>query len=207
MEAPRILLTGLPEVGMPDKGTWRKMFLERLAVVGKKAKEKLHRMQERYKKAYDAHVKARNAKLRPGDWVLVKVYAECPKLALPLAGPFEIIAMDENRGIYTIRTAEGSLKVPSDRVKPAPMPRDLPPEFRLGRPGPEEEEDEAIEYVIERLVSHGIDEEGNVIVRVRWAGYGSEKDTWEMASNLPAELLRRYERRKKLAPGALDPRH
>jgi transposase InsO family protein len=119
MEAPRILLSSIPETGVPDKGTWRKKFLESLAIVGKTAKEKLGLMQERYKRAYDDHVRARNSTLGPGDWVLAKVYTDSPKLTLPLAGPFEIFQVDDRNGTFIIRTSEGRLSVPSDRVKPA----------------------------------------------------------------------------------------
>jgi RNase H-like domain found in reverse transcriptase/Reverse transcriptase (RNA-dependent DNA polymerase)/Integrase zinc binding domain/Integrase core domain len=124
--APRILLSGSPDVTAPDKGTWRRRFLEHLAVVGKKAAEKLSHAQDRYKRAYDLHVKARNSHVEVGDWVLVKVFTEAHKLQLPLAGPYEVLAVDRRNGTFQIRTSEGPTRVPSDRVKPAPYPRDLP---------------------------------------------------------------------------------
>jgi transposase InsO family protein len=71
-EAPRVLLSGPTTIPMADKGTWRRKFLENLAVVSKKAKENLKAAQRRYKCAYDAHIRNRNANLQVGDWVLVR---------------------------------------------------------------------------------------------------------------------------------------
>jgi hypothetical protein len=137
-EAPRILLTGPAAVTAEDKGTWRRKFLENLAVISKKAMERLASAQKRYKSNYDAHVRERNAKLITGDWVFVKVFADSPTLTLPLAGPYELSEFDARNGTYIIKTAEGLCRVPSDGVKPAPFPQDLssriPPVAKPERP-------------------------------------------------------------------------
>jgi hypothetical protein len=89
------------------------------------AQKTLAARQERYKRAYDRHVQSRNARLQVEDYVLVKVYAESSKLTLPLAGPYEVRRIDTRNGIFEINTAQRCVKVPSDRVRPAPIPRDL----------------------------------------------------------------------------------
>jgi Chromo (CHRromatin Organisation MOdifier) domain len=62
-----------------------------------------------------------------------------------------------------------------------------------------------IEYVIDRLVSHAVNDNGNgYMMRVRWAGYDRNADTWEPVDALPASMLRAYERRKKMVPGELS---
>jgi hypothetical protein len=147
-EAPRILLTGPPAVTAEDKGPWRRKFLENLAVISKKAKEKLASAQKRYKSKYDAHVRERNAKLITGYWVLVKVFADSPKLTLPLAGPYELSEVDARNGTYIIKTAEGLCPVPSYRVKPAPFPRDLTSRIPPGAKPERPQEDDATVYVI-----------------------------------------------------------
>ena len=38
---------------------------------------------------------------------------------------------------------------------------------------------------------------------MRWAGFSAADETWEPARELPAELVERYERRKKLYAGLL----
>ena len=59
-------------------------------------------------------------------------------------------------------------------------------------------------YVIDRLVSHARAEYGSCwLLRVRLDAYGADDDTWEPAAGLPADLVRRYERRKKLSEGLL----
>jgi hypothetical protein len=45
-------------------------------------------------------------------------------------------------------------------------------------PSPDENPYE--EFVIERLLSHGVDDDGNVVMRVRWFGFGSDDDSWEL---------------------------
>jgi transposase InsO family protein len=195
-EAPRVLLSGNASIPPADKGTWRRKFLQNLAVIGKKAKEKLQSAQARYKKAYDAHVRARNATLVAGDWVLVRVFTESPKLTLPLAGPYEILRVDSRNGTYLLNTTDGEVRVASDRVKPAPYPRDLPlgwsPVTRMA----DQAEEDTTEYVVDRIVSHGRNAESKVVARVRWAGYDSADDTWEDPRLLPSAIVRQYERRK-----------
>jgi hypothetical protein len=101
------------------------------------------------------------------------------------------------------------MRVPIDRVKPAPYPRDLPLGWHEAKESPVEprqtEEDDATEYVLERLMSHGAEEVGRPVVRVIWAGYDSLYDTWE-DPRLLSPLVRRYERRRKvtLLPATME---
>ena len=86
---------------------------------------------------------------------------------------------------------------------------DLPPSIQFAKPEPAKEirlqaEQSDVEYVINRLVTHALDEEGSrYLIRGRWAGYDQGSDTWEPAANIPEPMLRRYERRKRLKPGIL----
>ena len=50
----------------------------------------------------------------------------------------------------------------------------------------------ANEIVINRLVNHGYAEEGEVLFRVHWYGYGSHEDTWEPVHHLPRSYIVRY---------------
>ena len=49
----------------------------------------------------------------------------------------------------------------------------------------------------------GDDEDSCWLIRVRWAAYSADEDTWEPATELPEDMVRRYERRKKLPEGLL----
>jgi hypothetical protein len=63
--------------------------------------------------------------------------------------------------------------------------------------------DEA-EHVIDRFLSHAkADDDSCWLIRVRWAGFDAEGDTWEPAEDVPEAMLRTYERRKNLAPCTL----
>jgi Chromo (CHRromatin Organisation MOdifier) domain len=54
------------------------------------------------------------------------------------------------------------------------------------------------EYVIDKIVDHGVDEDGLMRVKVRWYGFTEKEDTWEPVANLPRHFLRLYARRVKI---------
>jgi hypothetical protein len=54
------------------------------------------------------------------------------------------------------------------------------------------------EYVVKRVVSHGYDDVGEPIVRVRWAGYDDADDTWEPTRRMPREILEKYAKRLRV---------
>ncbi len=58
---------------------------------------------------------------------------------------------------------------------------------------------ESREYAVDRLVSHGCQDDGSLVYRVRWYGYAPNQDTGEPAQQLPAELVRRYHQRMERA--------
>jgi Chromo (CHRromatin Organisation MOdifier) domain len=61
-------------------------------------------------------------------------------------------------------------------------------------PSPDENPYE--EFVIERLLSHGVDDDSNIVMRVRWFGFGSDDDTWEPITH--QLLVERYAKRNKM---------
>jgi Chromo (CHRromatin Organisation MOdifier) domain len=94
--------------------------------------------------------------------------------------------------------------VSSDRVIKAGVSTDLLPEMQSrSRPSapspPSPDENPYEEFVIERLLSHGVDDDGIVVMRVRWFGFGSDDDTWEPITHLPKLLVERYAKRNKMA--------
>jgi hypothetical protein len=89
--------------------------------------------------------------------------------------------------------------VSSDRVIKGGVSSDLLPEMQdRSRPSapapPSPDENPYDEFVIERLLSHGVDDDDNVVMRVRWFGFGSDNDTWEPITHLPKLLVERYEK-------------
>ena len=64
--------------------------------------------------------------------------------------------------------------------------------------GPTHQERSATsEYVIDRIVDHGFQEE-KLILKVRWYGYTIEDATWKPIEQLPRSAVVTYFRRKKL---------
>jgi hypothetical protein len=61
------------------------------------------------------------------------------------------------------------------------------------RPSPDENPFE--EFGIGCLLSHGAGDDGNVVMRVSWFGFGSDDDTREPVSHVPEHLVDRYARR------------
>ena len=189
---------------LPDKGAWRRDFIRRVALIGEQAKESLARAQYRYKRAYDAQDRLRNSRITVNDYVLVRVYADSPRLTLPLAGPYRVLKVDDRNGTYVVHTRDGSARVAGDRVRPAPIPKDLPEGVLVPLPRAETETGpENVQYVIERILSHGRDEMGTPIARVRWAGYTDADDTWEPVSALPHLVVKAYARRKRVSIDSL----
>ena len=201
--APRVLATTTTQCTPLDKGEWRREFLRRSALIGAQARETLEKQQERYKRAYDAHVRFRNVHVKEGDFVFVRVYADSQKLTLPLAGPFRVNRVDARNGTFIVETREGQIRVANDRVRPAPVPRDLPEGVIMAPDSTPDGPEEGAEYVIDRVVGHGMSEENEVILRIRWTGYSDEEDTWERASDLPLSAVKTYAKRKKLPLSAL----
>jgi hypothetical protein len=78
--------------------------------------------------------------------------------------------------------------VANDRVRPAPIPRDIQEGIILAPRVEPKSHEEVAEYVIDRLVEHGKSPDDEIVVRVRWAGYSDEDEMCEKAEDLPSEL-------------------
>jgi Chromo (CHRromatin Organisation MOdifier) domain len=195
-----------------EKHIFRHKSLERVQRLSAAAKETNTLRVERYKRLYDAKVRKRAA-VYTGDSVLVKTFmlepGRSPKLSFPVAGPYPVVQLD---GVtVVIRTRDGDQRVHLDRVIRCHM--DLPPGVEFAEDHPprrtrrQAEIDELadIEYVIDRLLKHAVNEDGDgYLLRVRWAGYDRGSDTWEPAEALPAALLLKDERKHKLSAGELS---
>jgi hypothetical protein len=205
-------------IGEPPRTGTRKIryrheLLERAARLCMSARETNERRLERYKRMYDHHVRSRHTDLHVGDQVLVRTYVLEPgrssKLSFPVAGPYPVTRID---GVNVeIRTREGTERLHLDRVMKCPV--DLPsgiewaPMKEPAKPKLSLSTDAEAEFVIDRFVSHApASDESCWLLRVRWAGFGPDEDTWESAEGLPPEMIQKYERRKKLSAGTLTRR-
>jgi hypothetical protein len=197
-----------------EKHIFRHKLLERVQRLPAAAKETITLRIERNKRLYDAKVSQRAA-VFPGDSVLVKTFmlepGRSPKLSFPVSGPYPVVQLD---GVtVVIRTRDGDQRVHLDRVIRFPM--DLPPGVEFAEDHPirrtrrkaEIDELADVEYVIDRLLKHAVNEDGDgYLLRVLWAGFDRGSDTWEPAEALPAAILRKYELKHKLSSGELSQR-
>jgi hypothetical protein len=86
--------------------------------------------------------------------------------------------------------------VANDRVRPAPIPRDLPEGVIIAPQTLPTVPKEGVEYVIDRIITHVRSKNDEVTMRVIWSGYSEADDTFERAEDLPKEIVKA--RRKKL---------
>jgi hypothetical protein len=124
-----------------------------------------------------------------GDPVYVRTYVCLKelshKLIFPAAGPLLVKRLMPGHHAVQLQTTGGAVTVPIDRVRKCTAPADLPQGMRFADESPghfsESHQDPAEEsfeeYVIDRLVSHRVTADGQMLLRVRWFGYDSHQDT------------------------------
>jgi len=59
--------------------------------------------------------------------------------------------------------------------------------------------EKTMKAVFDQLVGQGYDNNGRLMLKVRWFGYGPREDTWEYVEDLPTEKVRQYCQRHQLA--------
>jgi len=62
---------------------------------------------------------------------------------------------------------------------------------------------EGPEFVFERFLNHGWDDDGQLKVLVKWFQFPEQEATWQLASSLPREAFRKYCLRKLVKLPAL----
>jgi hypothetical protein len=138
-----------------------------------------------------------------GDMVFVRTFVaepgRSPKLDFPASGPYAVVSRNEKT--FVIKTSSGNQRVSSDRVTRAPAPTDLPAELQMDVDTNEGTEDVGLtdEIVVDRIVGHGVNEDGQYMVKTRWHGQDKSEDTWQEASDLPHHFVERYAKKKEIA--------
>jgi len=109
---------------------------------------------------------------------------------------------------FLVENPKGLRTVSSDHVTGAPAPpardgkwtralraQDL---FKVG-----DQIKEGPEFVFERFLNHGWDDDGQWKVLVKWFGFPEQEATCQLASSLPREAIRKYCLRKRVKLPAL----
>jgi hypothetical protein len=137
-------------------------FLERLRTLRERAGGNLHRAQVRYKLGYDRTVKETNRGIVEGNEVYVR--AETPqgeqhsKLDSLVQGPYRVKSNDGRTML--VRVGDDSIRVNSDRITRAPSTAVQVSSEDLNEAQPSPVPDESDEYVVERIVDHTDDPNG-----------------------------------------------
>jgi len=190
-----------------DASSAAEQYVEDLKVVISKVLEHLGKAQAAYKRAFDVRAQELNNELKAGDWVYLDAHSPSPKrLGFRTQGPYMVLQTDGYR--FLVESPRGIRTVSSDHVTGAPTPpaRDakwtralwaqvLFKEGTQLKDGPE--------FVFEKFIKHGWNDDGQLKVLVKWFGFPEKEATWQYASSLRREALRKYRLRKKIKLPAL----
>ncbi|GAB0498269.1 hypothetical protein MMPV_009610, partial [Pyropia vietnamensis] len=118
----------------------------------------LQRTQQRYKRNFDARVRASNKTIKSGDLVYTTAHVRSHKLANKAVGPFRVIANDH--ATFVIDVEGEHVRISTDHVVAAPTPdRDdetqdhpTPPALLTGKVNTTAKPSGDEEYLVDKLV-------------------------------------------------------
>ena len=159
----------------------------------------------------------------PTDTVETEATKAKTKLRPKVTGPYKVLeTFPDNNTLIILFDDDLEERVSLDRVIPAPARRHLTPhpEETLTEQEPTEETLEGhapsnnisppdqsigqsnsqsdLEYPIDRIIDHGLDDDGNMLYRIRWTGYTASDDTWQEADTIARNTVVSYCKRKGL---------
>jgi hypothetical protein len=92
---------------------------------------------------------------------------------------------------------DDSIRANSDRITKAPSTAVQVSNEDSNEAQPSPLPDESDEYVLERIVEHTDEPNGDRLLRVRWYGYEEDEDTWAQEEGIPRQFIIRYWRSNK----------
>jgi len=190
-----------------DASSEAEQYVEDLKALTPKVREHQGKAQAAYKRAFDARAREKNNQLTAGDWVYLNAHSRSPnKLKCKTQGPSMVLQTDEYR--FLIKSTRGIRTVSSDHVTGAPTSpaRDAKWTHALRAQALFEEGThlkDGPEYVFENCIKHGWNDDGQLKLLVKWFGLPEGEATWQFASSLPREALRKYCLRKNIKFPAL----
>ena len=192
------------ETSTQTPGQAKASLLQKLEELIPLVREAMEKAQARYKRNFDSRVKSRREPLRVGDWVFVNSHEnQGGKLVFKARGPYQILKTDGRR--LTIESDDGIRTINGNHATRAPEPPEGDPAWARALeawkvPALPSTSVKPAEAVFDKFVGHGYDERGRLMLRVRWFGYGSTSDTWELVEGLPTEKVRKYCRQAGITP-------
>jgi len=190
-----------------DASTAAEQYVEDIKALIPAARRQLGKAQATHMRVFDARTKEKNNSVEAGDWVYLDAHSRSPKkLGLKTQGPYMVLQTDGHR--FLVESPKGLRTVSSDHVTCAPAPpardgkwtRALRAQalFKVG-----DQIKEGPEFVFERFLNHGWDDDGQLKVLVKWFECPEHEATWELAPSLPLEEIRKYCLRKRVKLPAL----
>jgi len=190
-----------------DAYTAAEQYVEDLKALIPAVRRQLGKAQATYKRAFDARTKEKNNSVKAGDWIYLDAHSRSPnKFGFKTQGPYMVLQTDGHR--FLVESPKGLRIVRSDHVTGSPAPparnakwtRALRDQalFKVG-----DHINEGPEFVFERFVNHGWDDEGQLKVLVKWFGFPEQESTWQLASSLSREAISKYCLRKRVQLPAL----
>ena len=148
-----------------------------------------------------------NHTVKAGDWVFLDAHSLSPKkLGFKTQGLYMVLRTDGHRilvvsprGLRTT-TSEHVTGAPAPPVRDAKWTRALGAQalFKVG-----DQIEKGPEFVFERFLNHGWDDEGPLKVLVKCFWSPEKEATWHFASSLPGRAIRKYCFRKRVNLPAL----
>ena len=173
-----------------DRRTQRAEFLKTLYPKTQKAYGSLRRTPARYKRELDKSVRSINARLKPGDYAYLNPTDEA-KTSNKLASPYRVLA-NYKRTITIDR--EGVMeRVSADRCVYAPPLTDAPRASATTTSDLADKVTEGTQYAVERLLKHGVEEDGTTEFLIKWADHNQPTST--ARTHVPKQLVSRYAKR------------
>jgi len=190
-----------------DASSAAEQYLEDLKVLIPKVREHLGTAQTACKRAFDVRTREKNNQIKAGDWVYLNAHFRSPKkIWFKTQGPYMVLQTDGYR--FPVESPRGIRTVSSDHVTEAATPsaRDAKWTRALRAQALCKEEtqpNDDQDFVFEKFIKHGWSDDGQLKLLVKWFGFPEKEATWQFASCLPREALRKYNLRKKMKLPAL----
>jgi len=180
-----------------DASTAAEQYVEDLRALIPAVRRQLGKAHATCKRAFDARTKEKNNSVKAGEWVYLDAHSRSPKkLGFKTQAPYMVLQTDGHR--FLVESPKGLRTVSSDHVTGAPAPPAQDGLFMVG-----DQIKEVPEFVFERFLNHGRDDDGQLKVLVKWFGFPEQEATWQLASSLPREAIRKYCLRKRVKLPAL----
>lgn len=196
-----------------DRSQFQSKFQTTLRALMDTARKNMSIAQDRYKRDFDKRLRRPIQKLVVGNYVFVrKEYGSGErrtKLSPIVDGPFQVASLDSNT-VTVLRNGEEE-KLSRDRVVQSPTPiaareAAIRTQSENAHAGTQGDSDRSVsnqhnvvgEFVIERITDHGFDDDGTLLLRVKWLGYSDNDSTWEPAQHVAYNTVKRYCNRRHI---------